>query len=176
MRKFHVYQPPGADNVLGVVKFRFPNSHAVYIHDTPSKSLFNATVRTFSHGCMRVRDPLRLATLLLGHDRSWTAQRVSAAVRSGPKNNQVNLIQKIPVHITYFTAWVDDDDRLQIYGDVYGHDSRIALAITGQAQEMVRPRGKAVVVTRRARVRPQVAAPAPRRSVDRDWTMRLFSN
>ena len=57
MRKFHVYQPPGASNVLGIVKFRFPNKHDVYMHDTPQKSLFNASVRAFSHGCMRVRDP-----------------------------------------------------------------------------------------------------------------------
>ena len=66
MRQFHVYQPPGADNVLGVVKFRFPNKHAVYMHDTPAKNLFNAQVRTFSHGCMRVRDPLKLAAVVLG--------------------------------------------------------------------------------------------------------------
>ena len=74
MRKFHVYQPPGGSNVLGVVKFRFPNKHDVYMHDTPSKSLFNASVRTFSHGCMRVRDPLKLAEIVLAEERGWPAE------------------------------------------------------------------------------------------------------
>jgi murein L,D-transpeptidase YcbB/YkuD len=176
MRKFHVYQPPGADNVLGVVKFRFPNNHAVYIHDTPSKKLFNASVRTFSHGCMRVRDPLKLAALVLGHDRNWTVHRVVAAARSGPKNNQINLAQKIPVHITYFTAWVEQDGTLKTYGDIYGHEGRIALAVTGKAPQIARPRAKAVVAAARVRPRPQMTAQRPVRREDRDWAARLFNN
>jgi murein L,D-transpeptidase YcbB/YkuD len=90
IRNFHVYQPPGETNVLGVVKFRFPNKHDVYMHDTPSKNLFNAPVRTFSHGCMRVRDPLRLAELLLTEDQSWPSGRVAAVVNGGQQNNQIN--------------------------------------------------------------------------------------
>ena len=71
------------------------------------------SARAFSHGCMRVRDPLKLAELVLAEDRGWTAGRVTAAVRSGPKDNQINLTTKVPVHMTYFTAWVDDDGKLQ---------------------------------------------------------------
>ena len=107
IRQFHVYQPPGENNVLGNIKFRFPNKHDVYMHDTPQKQLFNADVRAFSHGCMRVRNPQRLAELLLAEDQGWPAQRVAAAFApGGAQNNQVNLGRKIPVHITYFTAAV----------------------------------------------------------------------
>ena len=81
IRQFHVYQPPGENNVLGNIKFRFPNKHDVYMHDTPQKQLFNADVRAFSHGCMRVRNPQRLAELLLAEDQGWPAQRVAAASR-----------------------------------------------------------------------------------------------
>ncbi len=186
MRKFHVYQPPGADNVLGVVKFRFPNSHAVYIHDTPSRRLFDATVRTFSHGCMRVRDPVKLASLLLTQDAKWTAEKVHAAVRRGPKNNWVALSQKVPVHITYFTAWVEDDGALKLHGDIYGHDSRIARAIgTGKESQIARQSApppdvvkvKVSATTERARTaRPRQPAAPPRmaRRTDRDWMVRVF--
>ena len=107
IRQFHVYQPPGRTNVLGVIKFRFPNKHDVYMHDTPTKKLFNAEVRTFSHGCVRVREPQRLAELVLAEDQDWPAARVAAAISGGPQNNQISLARKVPVHITYFTAMVD---------------------------------------------------------------------
>jgi L,D-transpeptidase YcbB len=184
MRKFHVYQPPGADNALGIVKFRFPNSHAVYIHDTPSKKLFNADVRAFSHGCMRLRDPVKLASLLLTQDEKWTADKVNAAVRKGPKNNWIALGQKVPVHITYFTARVDDDGTLKLYGDIYGHDSRIARAIgTGKTSQIALQSApppevvKVSVTTDRARnARPRQPSPPPRmaRRTDRDWMTRVF--
>ena len=73
IRNYHIYQPPGDRNALGLVKFLFPNSHAVYFHDTPTKYLFDKKVRAFSHGCMRVRDPMKLATVLLGIDRGWNS-------------------------------------------------------------------------------------------------------
>ena len=133
MRKFHVYQPPSASNALGIVKFRFPNKHDVYMHDTPSKGLFNAAVRAFSHGCMRVRDPLKLAEMVLAEDRGWTASRITAAVNKGPKDNQITLSAKVPVHMTYFTAWVDEDGKLKTFSDIYGHETRIALGIAGKA-------------------------------------------
>jgi murein L,D-transpeptidase YcbB/YkuD len=133
IRTFHVYQPPGDTNVLGVVKFRFPNKHDVYMHDTPTKTLFNAPVRTFSHGCMRVRDPLRLAELLLTEDQSWPAGRVASLVNGGQQNNQVNFTRKIPVHITYFTAMVDEAGKLKQFADIYGHEQRIALGMEGKA-------------------------------------------
>ncbi len=133
IRRFLVYQPPGGANVLGVVKFRFPNKHDVYMHDTPSKSLFNASVRTFSHGCMRVRDPVKLAEVILAEDKAWAPGRVQSLVSGGPQNNQINLSHKIPVHVTYFTAWVDADGTLRTANDIYGHESRIQLGIEGKA-------------------------------------------
>jgi murein L,D-transpeptidase YcbB/YkuD len=180
MRKFHVYQPPGRDNVLGLVKFRFPNHHAVYMHDTPAKNLFNAQVRTFSHGCMRVRDPLKLAAVVLGADRGWTQQQVDAAVRKGPKNNWINLNQKVPVHITYFTAWVEDDGRLSTFVDIYGHETRIAMGVTREAQIVAARKEKVSPTTaQKARTRPvQVSARGqrPARRADPDWMARIFNN
>lgn len=133
IRNYHVYQPPGENSVLGRVKFRFPNKHDVYMHDTPTKNLFEAQVRAFSHGCMRVRDPQRLAELLLAEDQGWPADRVAAAFKSGPQNNQVNISRKIPVHITYFTAMVDDAGKLKLFADIYNHEQRIALGMEGKA-------------------------------------------
>jgi murein L,D-transpeptidase YcbB/YkuD len=182
MRKFHVYQPPGADNALGIVKFRFPNAHAVYIHDTPSKRLFNADVRAFSHGCMRLRDPVKLASLLLTQDEKWTAAKVNTAVRRGPKNNWIALGQKVPVHITYFTALVDDDGALKLYRDVYGHDTRIARAIgTRAATEVAAAAPVTATASRPARTeraaRKRQAQRPPRmaRRSDRDWMTRIFN-
>ena len=120
------------------MKFRFPNKHDVYMHDTPTKNLFNAEVRTFSHGCMRVRDPQRLAELVLAEDQDWTAARVAAAISGGPQNNQINLARKVPVHITYFTAVVDDDGKLKLFPDIYGHEARIALGMEGKAHLIAR--------------------------------------
>jgi L,D-transpeptidase YcbB len=144
IRNFHVYQPPGENNVLGNIKFRFPNKHDVYMHDTPQKQLFNADVRAFSHGCMRVRNPQRLAELLLAEDQGWPAQRVAAAFGpSGAQNNQVNLGHKFPVHITYFTSAVGDDGKLKQFPDIYEHESKIALGLEGKAHLI--PKEKAPV-------------------------------
>jgi L,D-transpeptidase YcbB len=145
IRQFHVYQPPGENNVLGNIKFRFPNKHDVYMHDTPQKQLFNADVRAYSHGCMRVRNPQRLAELLLAEDQGWPAQRVAAAFApGGAQNNQVNLGRKIPVHITYFTATVGDDGKLKQFADVYDHESKIALGLEGKAHLIPKEKGPAV--------------------------------
>jgi murein L,D-transpeptidase YcbB/YkuD len=138
IRNFHVYQPPGGGNVLGVVKFVFPNKHQVYMHDTPTKNLFNATQRTFSHGCMRVRNPVRLAEVLLGEDKGWEPKKIAALVKNGPQDNHVQLTKKIPVHITYFTAWVDEAGKLHTRPDVYGHESRIQMGLDGKAHLIVK--------------------------------------
>jgi murein L,D-transpeptidase YcbB/YkuD len=132
MRQFHVYQPPGKENVLGVVKFRFPNKHDVYMHDTPTKNLFEASVRTFSHGCMRVRDPQKLAELVLADEPGWSAGRVAAAINGSQQNNAVSLTRKVPVHITYFTAMIDRGGELKTFADIYGHEERIALGMEGK--------------------------------------------
>lgn len=178
MRKFHVYQPPSSRNALGIVKFRFPNKHDVYMHDTPNKGLFNAGARAFSHGCMRVRDPLKLAELVLAEDRGWSASRVTAAVRKGPKDNQINLGAKVPVHMTYFTAWVDDSGKLKTFADIYGHENRIALGIAGKTYLIPREReNPAPTVTARAKEppRPQAVSAASSKG-SRDWMRRVFEN
>jgi len=132
IRNFHVYQPPGRGNVLGVVKFMFPNKHQVYMHDTPTKNLFNSTTRTYSHGCVRVRDPQRFAEILLNADRGWPNSRVASLIDRGPENNTVKLDTHIPVHMVYFTAWVDEAGDVKAFGDVYGHEARIKLALAGK--------------------------------------------
>ena len=140
IRLYHVYQPPGPSNVLGVVKFLFPNKHAVYLHDTPSKSLFNARVRTFSHGCVRVRNPVRLAEVIMGQDKGWDARKIKDLITQGPGDNDVSLDTPMPVHIMYFTAWIDDDGTVKTFDDVYGHQQRITLALAGRFSEIVKNR------------------------------------
>lgn len=125
---YQFYQPPGGKNVLGFVKFMFPNKHAVYMHDTPTKSLFNQTSRAYSHGCVRVRDPRKLAEVILSRDRGWSSGNVSAAIQRG-KNQHVNLNNPIPVHMTYFTAKVEKSGKITYFGDIYGHDARMARAM-----------------------------------------------
>jgi murein L,D-transpeptidase YcbB/YkuD len=131
IRSLNVYQPPGPTNVLGVVKFLFPNKHDVYMHDTTQKNLFAKTIRAESHGCMRVQNPEQLATILLQQDQGWSAQRVASAIGATP-DFQVPLKQKIPVYMTYFTLKVDDDGSISTFRDLYGHDARMAAAIFGE--------------------------------------------
>jgi len=132
IRKYELYQPPGPRNVLGLVKFRFPNTHDVYLHDTTQKHLFAKAVRAESHGCMRVQNPDQFATVLLSHDQDWTAGQVASAL-NGYDDNHIALKQRIPVYLTYFTAVVEKDGTLKQYRDLYGHDRRILAALKGQA-------------------------------------------
>jgi murein L,D-transpeptidase YcbB/YkuD len=127
MRDIQIKQPPGERNALGSIKFMFPNQYAVYLHDTPSKSLFQRDSRAFSHGCVRVMDPWAFADALLSHDPGWNAARLKKLV-GGPER-RVDLPHGIPVHLTYFTAWVDDAGNLEFRDDVYGHDKRMAKAL-----------------------------------------------
>ncbi len=158
IRNYHVYQPPGGSNVLGVVKFMFPNKHQVYMHDTPTKNLFNETSRTFSHGCMRVRNPMRLAEIVLKEDQGWSEDKVQSTLRNGPENNNIALQSKIPVHVTYFTAWVDDAGELHSKPDVYLHEKRIRLALAGQWDRIPRHRDHLLPVEY---VRPQIVRQNP---------------
>ncbi len=139
MRSVHIYQPPGGSNVLGVVKFRFPNKHDVYLHDTPDKFLFKASARAFSHGCMRLSEPAHLAELVLGEDQGWSGAEVAAALAAGPQSREVGIAGKIPVHVTYFTAVVDETGRLDTFSDIYGHEMRIAMGIAGKAHLIPKP-------------------------------------
>lgn len=120
-----IRQRPGASNALGRVKFLFPNSYSIYLHDTPSKSFFVRESRAFSHGCIRLSEPQRLAEYLLRDDSAWTAKRIKEAMHSGTEQF-VRLKRKRPVSIGYFTAWVDRAGRLHFRDDVYGHDARLA--------------------------------------------------
>jgi murein L,D-transpeptidase YcbB/YkuD len=140
IRNYHIYQPPGPGNVLGVVKFLFPNKHAVYLHDTPSKSLFNERTRMFSHGCVRVRNPVRLAEVIMSIDKGWDSSAINELVTDGPGDNDVALDAPLPVHMTYFTTWIEDDGTVKRFDDVYGHQKRITLALQGRWTEIVRNR------------------------------------
>jgi murein L,D-transpeptidase YcbB/YkuD len=131
IRRYTFIQPAGASNVLGIVKFRFPNKHDIYMHDTPQRELFDKQVRTFSHGCIRVHNPGRLAEILLEEDKGWSASHVRGLLAQG-YNNQVELDKQIPVHVTYFTTVVGEDGTVQHFGDVYGHDKRLASALQGR--------------------------------------------
>jgi murein L,D-transpeptidase YcbB/YkuD len=134
IRKFNFIQPAGRSNVLGAVKFRFPNKHDIYMHDTPQRELFDKGVRMFSHGCVRVHNPGRLAEVLLEEDKGWPAGRVRELMDNGAVgiSHDVTLTKQIPVHITYFTAVVGEDGEVRSFGDVYGHDRRVAAALTGR--------------------------------------------
>ncbi len=131
IRKFDLVQPPGPGNVLGRVKFLFPNSHDVYMHDTTQKFLFNNAVRAESHGCMRVQYPEKLAEIVLQHDKNWSPARVESTFDAGP-DNHIMLDQHIPVYITYFTLRVNDDGSISTFNDLYGHDNRMNAALSGK--------------------------------------------
>jgi murein L,D-transpeptidase YcbB/YkuD len=133
---YHVFQPSGDDNALGQVKFLFPNKHQVYMHDTPSKGLFGEKVRTYSHGCVRVRNPVRLAEVVLAEDKGWSKEQVRVELEDKDENNKVALDRRVPVHITYFTASVDDAGKLQTFRDIYGHENRVTLALAGRWKEI----------------------------------------
>lgn len=119
---YHFRQRPGPRNALGQVKILFPNEHAVYLHDTPSRGLFNRRVRAFSHGCMRVDKIVELATAVLGQD--WTTDRLQNLIdRSESKTIRVSL--KMPVHVIYLTSWVDPETGvLQFRNDLYDRDDK----------------------------------------------------
>ena len=118
-------QRPGPGNALGHVKFLFPNEHDVYLHDTPADNLFARPGRAFSHGCVRVEEPEALAKYILGGYSEWDDARILEAMHSGVEKH-VKLKEKIPVHIVYFTAWVDDKGGLHFQPDVYGYDAEQA--------------------------------------------------
>ncbi|SDO64660.1 Murein L,D-transpeptidase YcbB/YkuD [Filomicrobium insigne] len=123
-------QPPGPTNVLGRVKFRFPNRHDVYMHDTPERELFAQSSRALSHGCVRVRNPRRLAEVLLAEDKGWSEDEVGRRW-SGAANGYVELEKKIPVHTAYFTAYASENGEVRYFPDLYGFDSRTARAMGG---------------------------------------------
>jgi murein L,D-transpeptidase YcbB/YkuD len=120
-----VRQKPGPRNSLGLVKFLFPNSNNIYLHDTPSKSLFSSEKRAFSHGCIRVEKPKELASLILENDKNWTPEKIDKAMHKN-KESWYTLKKKIPVYIGYFTALVDEEGNINFYKDIYEKDVQLA--------------------------------------------------
>ena len=172
MRAFHIYQPPGAGNALGQVKFLFPNKHDVYMHDTPTKSLFANPVRAYSHGCMRVRDPLKFAEMLLSEDQGMPMSRIVQLANSGPQNNEIRLKKKVPIHVTYFTAWVDDDGKLKTFADIYGHEPKVHLGLEGKAHLIAQEKDEKYVPPLRQAGGPKFVQKNP--AVE-DWIKKVFN-
>jgi murein L,D-transpeptidase YcbB/YkuD len=133
--KLRLRQLPGPDNALGLVKFMMPNMYSVYLHGTPAQSLFERSTRTFSHGCIRVADPLALAEHVLREDPAWTRERIHEGMNgAGPL--QINLRHPIRVFVVYGTAIATENGSVLFFDDVYGHDARLASVIeAGRAHE-----------------------------------------
>ena len=120
-----VRQKPGPNNSLGKVKFLFPNNYNIYLHDTPAKSLFDEPKRAFSHGCIRLEKPGKLAEWVLRKQPEWTPEKIHKAMNAG-KEKFVLLKTPIPVFLGYFTAWVDEEGKINFRDDIYGHDKQLA--------------------------------------------------
>lgn len=125
---YKLRQDPGEGNSLGRIKFMFPNRFNVYLHDTPARALFERTMRSASHGCIRLHKPWELAELLLRDDPKWTKERLDATLNSGERT-VVTLPNPMPVHLTYLTAWVNKDGSVHFRDDIYGRDARLAKAL-----------------------------------------------
>jgi murein L,D-transpeptidase YcbB/YkuD len=120
-----ILQPPGDDNALGEVKFLFPNTHSIYMHDTPTRKLFENPVRALSHGCVRVENPREFAEVLLDLGTSDIANLIESG-----ESQQTPVKRETEVHLAYFTVWPADDGRIITYDDVYGRDERMARAFS----------------------------------------------
>ncbi|TGE28387.1 L,D-transpeptidase family protein [Hymenobacter metallicola] len=123
--KYTVRRRPGPKNDLGEVKFIFPNSNDIYLHDTPHDELFSQTKRGFSHGCVRVAEPLKLAEYLLRDKPGWDMQTIQDTI-ANRKEKYVALKEKLPVYLVYFTAWVDEAGNVNFRDDIYAHDKALA--------------------------------------------------
>lgn len=134
--RYSIRQLPGGGNALGQIKFLFPNDHDVYLHDTPSKSLFANAVRAYSHGCVRVQNPMDFANALLQYEPGLNVDQLKAMF--GNTEHWVNLKTHVPVHIAYFTIRVDADGVLHSYGDIYGHNKRLIAMLNGDTTPVVR--------------------------------------
>ena len=161
----HIYQPPGDGNALGRLRFNFPNRFDVYQHDTPEKYLFNETRRAYSHGCMRVQDPVKYAQLLLSIERpneGYTEDKIRRLF--GREEQDIQFPAPIPVHLTYQTAYVDDDGQLQMRSDVYGLDSRMMALIKterGMIDVATKERDRDTATSASASARRPVRQPQP---------------
>ncbi|MFI5011899.1 MAG: murein L,D-transpeptidase [Hyphomicrobiales bacterium] len=118
-----IRQPPGERNALGRIKFMFPNQHSVYLHDTPTRGLFAKAQRAFSHGCVRVDQPFKLAEYVLNDRTTWPERRIEKMI--GGAERTINLARQLPVHLAYFTLAADADGTLHRFGDLYDLDARL---------------------------------------------------
>lgn len=119
---YQLRQDPGPENALGIVKFEFPNKHHVYLHDTPAKNLFEMDNRDFSHGCIRMQNPFALVDYLMKDDPRWNPEELEE-ILDEEKTKYVSLTHPIPIFITYITAWVDNNGRVNFRNDLYRQDS-----------------------------------------------------
>jgi len=126
---YGVRQTPGDDNALGELKILFPNRHDIYMHDTPAKDLFKRDSRAFSHGCVRLERPRDMAAAVLG----WSTDAIAAKLKQG--HSGVDVPQKIPVYVTYFTAWPGKDGRIGYFADIYERDAHVLDAMKRVATE-----------------------------------------
>jgi murein L,D-transpeptidase YcbB/YkuD len=122
---YRIVQNPGPKNALGVVKFMFPNKFNIYLHDTPTRQLFAETGRAFSHGCIRVHEPVRFAEKLFGLDNTLTPADIKARIAS-KKTSIASLKSRVPIHLTYFTVWIGDDGVPSFFEDIYDRDTLVS--------------------------------------------------
>jgi murein L,D-transpeptidase YcbB/YkuD len=125
---YKLRQNPGPLNALGRVKFIFPNRFSVYLHDTPAKELFGKIQRDFSSGCIRVEKPIELAVYLLRGNPRWTKEEILRVIESG-QNTAAELMEPIPVHLQYWTAWAEKDGTIHFRNDIYGRDRDLDKAL-----------------------------------------------
>lgn len=126
-----IRQKPGKNNALGRIKFLFPNNYNIYLHDTPSKNLFEETKRGFSHGCIRVQEPQKLALYLLRKDMNWNIEKMNSILQTDVET-PITLAPTMPVYIVYFTAWVDSEGDLNFRNDLYNLDEKLSKEIFGK--------------------------------------------
>lgn len=180
VRNFEVTQASGPKSVLGRVKFSFPSQHTIFMHDTPDKWMFRNAERTHSHGCLRVWKPMELAEMILKEDKGWDKAKVAELNQSGPLNNEIEITKRIPVHLTYFTAWVDDTGTLKTFRDVYRHERRVTQALDGAWDAINKGRDHLApvavnfnpsAVAARAQNRASLAGYAQRRAIQKEATL-----
>jgi murein L,D-transpeptidase YcbB/YkuD len=142
--KYKLRQEPGPKNSLGRIKFMFPNKYGVYLHDTPARGLFKRAIRGFSSGCIRIEKPMDLAAYLLRDKPGWDYEAIEAQVESGVTRT-LPVNPAMPVHLLYWTAWVDENDIVQFREDIYGRDNGLKSALAEKppmliAGQSIKPR------------------------------------
>lgn len=121
---YSIRQKPGDDNALGKIKFIFPNNFSIYLHDTPSRNIFNESSRAFSHGCIRVQNPLKLAQFILRNNPNWNLEKLQSSVKN-KKTTNIQIKPTLPVYIVYFTAWIGNSGEINFRKDLYNMDSQL---------------------------------------------------